>query len=54
MFSYLRKHISILKKEKQDVSHNISKGNVIKNGVIFTPFALYFWRKIEGREEREE
>lgn len=24
MFSYLRKHISILKKEIQDVSHNIS------------------------------
>ena len=47
--------MTLYQKEKLcQASHNISKRNVIKNGVIFTPFALYFWRKIEGREEREE
>lgn len=37
MFSYLRKHISILKKEIQDVSHNIS----------FTTFLYIFTHKKE-------
>ena len=41
MFSYLRKHISILKKEIQDVSHNISwrKSSIITYYFNFSNFS---------------
>lgn len=35
MFSYLRKHNSILKKEKQDVSHNISVPTLCQKMAVF-------------------